>query len=113
MAIEFVGMALGTAVALVLLKAKRVLQDRVFFATYRAREHAPSGPPKGRLILALARRSPGDADSRERMEILHQPLSDRDLDRRRFLAWLMEPAWAISALACLVVGVILTATILG
>jgi hypothetical protein len=112
MAVELVGMVLGFAVALVLLKAKRTLQDRVFFATYRAREHALRGPQKGRLLLALGRWSPGDPGDRERFEILHQPLCDRDLDRRRYVAWLLEPAWVVSAMACLVFGILLATTVL-
>jgi hypothetical protein len=51
---EIAGISLGVVLALGLLAAKRMIQDRVFFDVYDVRGHEPSGLPRGRAMLSAA-----------------------------------------------------------
>jgi hypothetical protein len=86
-----------------------IIQERLFFAPYRReapRERAGEASRTARwlssvhVIIAIgggrsAARAQREADQ---MRILHEPLVDPNLERRRVLAWLVEPAWVVLAM---------------
>jgi hypothetical protein len=98
------GLLLGIALTVVAFRLKEVLQDRIFFERYRTSDHSPMGELKAPLLLGIAALNP-DRRERSRTFVLHQPLRDPDLDRRRYFAWLLEGGWVLAALLCFVVGV--------
>jgi hypothetical protein len=106
---DVVGLLVGSGLAWAAYLGKVALQRLIFFDPYEARDHTPIGEPKSAVLLAMLR---SNGAALQRAERLQQPLVDRDLDRRRYIAWLLDPAWVLAVFGCLAIGLAATRLVL-